>query len=339
MKSLKKILIIGGRGGTNVGQSFELAAKQLKYHAILADSKLASSDSKIINALSWRFYQKKPPKFISYNKSLISLCERFRPDICLSTGMAPVSAQTLKKIKNFGVICVNFSTDDPWNPSRLSNWHNRALLENNIIFTPRINNINDFISLGCADVRYLPFCYDSNIFSNTDLSKESKTIDVLFVGGADPGRVLFIEKLINQGISVKLIGAYWDRYKSTANFSLGHLPPNDVIEHTKSAKINLCLVRRSNRDGHVMRSFEIAALGGCMLAEYTPEHEGIFGQDNINVQFFNTSSEAVTKIKFLLSNPLERERLSKSVRNKICSGGNTYIERLESIINASNYYL
>ncbi len=39
-----------------------------------------------------------------------------------------------------------------------------------------------------------------------------------------------------------------------------------------AARVCLCLVRRANRDGHVMRSFEAAVIGGCILAQDTADH-------------------------------------------------------------------
>jgi hypothetical protein len=81
-----------------------------------------------------------------------------------------------------------------------------------------------------------------------------------------------MREFMPHGSPVLLAGAYWDRYPAFRAYALG-------IKRalTAAAKVNLCLVRRANRDGHVMRSFEIAAIGGCMLAQDTDEHRDIFG--------------------------------------------------------------
>jgi hypothetical protein len=47
-----------------------------------------------------------------------------------------------------------------------------------------------------------------------------------------------------------------------------------------------CPVRRASRDGHIMRSFEIAAVGGCMLAQDIDEHREIFGSEGEAVVYF-----------------------------------------------------
>ena len=136
------------------------------------------------------------------------------------------------------------------------------------------------------------------------------------------------------GPPVALVGGYWDRFSATRQHALGHKPPETVRDWT-AAKVNLCLVRRANRDGHVMRSFEIAAVGGCMLAEDTDEHREIFGPDGEAVLYFRTPEEAGARARALVANPTERARLSASIRTRIVAGRHTYRERLASMLDAT----
>ena len=137
------------------------------------------------------------------------------------------------------------------------------------------------------------------------------------------------------GPPVALVGGYWDRFSATRPYALGHKSPETLCDWTAAAKVNLCLVRRANRDGHVMRSFEIAAVGGCMLAEDTDEHREIFGPDGATVLYFRSPAEAVAKARVLIANPTERARLSASIRTRIVAGRHTYRERLASMLDAT----
>jgi spore maturation protein CgeB len=110
--------------------------------------------------------------------------------------------------------------------------------------------------------------------------------------------------------------------------ALGLKSPEAVRKLTAAAKVNLCLVRRANRDGHVMRSFEIAAVGGCMLAEDTEEHRAIFGADGEAVRYFRTPKEAAIRARLLIADSSERKRLACSVRTRIVGGAHTYRDRL-----------
>jgi spore maturation protein CgeB len=104
----------------------------------------------------------------------------------------------------------------------------------------------------------------------------------------------------------------------------------------QEAKISLCLVRRANRDGHVMRTFEAAVSGACMLVEYTDEHREIFGHDGDCVLFFKNFSDLVARAKWLINHPEERIRLRKAVFNKIHRDGcNSYFHRLKYILKNS----
>ena len=140
---------------------------------------------------------------------------------------------------------------------------------------------------------------------------------------------------LRTGPPIALVGGYWSRYTATKPFALGLKDPNELYTLTASAKVNLCLVRRANRDGHVMRSFEIAAIGGCMLAEDTSEHREIFGNDEECVYYFRTPAEAAARARMLLDNADERQRLGRAMRTRILSERHTYTDRLKSMLDVA----
>ena len=99
--------------------------------------------------------------------------------------------------------------------------------------------------------------------------------------------------------------------------------------------MNLCRVRRANRDGHVMRSFEIPAVGGFMVAEDTAEHREIFGAEGERVCYFRTPAEAVERTRWAMSHPEERARMAASARALVIGGAHTYRDRLERMLEAA----
>jgi len=238
-------------------------------------------------------------------------------------------------LRAMGIVCVNYSTDDPWNPALRASWHLRVLPQYDAILTTRRANIGSFADIGCGEVHYLPFGYDEWLFFRRVRALDRPAPDVLFVGGADRDRVSFMTDFLNTGPRVALVGAYWERFPAMRPYALGLQPPEVLCALTAEAKVNLCLVRRANRDGHVMRSFEIAALGGCMLAEDTVEHREIFGPDGEAVVYFSTPRAAAERARSLLADPVERARLSAVVRARISRGAHTYRDRLVSIIETA----
>jgi spore maturation protein CgeB len=141
--------------------------------------------------------------------------------------------------------------------------------------------------------------------------------------------------LIQAGFDVALYGGYWERYPSTAPFARGYADLPTLRKAIGAAKVALCLVRRANRDGHCMRSFEVPAIGACMLTEDTVEHREIFGEDGRAVVYFHTRDEMVDKLRWLLAHDEERRRLADAARLLITAGGNTYRDRVEAMLKTT----
>jgi spore maturation protein CgeB len=113
----------------------------------------------------------------------------------------------------------------------------------------------------------------------------------------------------------------------------GHATAEDFPSIVTNAAVNLCLVRRANRDGHSMRTFELAAMGGCMAVEDTPEHRDLFGPDDHLVRYFSSDSSLIPVLQHLLQNPSDRQRLATAVRAQFFDqSGHRYSDRLQSMI-------
>jgi spore maturation protein CgeB len=96
--------------------------------------------------------------------------------------------------------------------------------------------------------------------------------------------------------------------------------------------VSLILVRRANRDGSAMRSFEIPACGACCVVEDTEEHREMFGPYGEAVLYFRTSAELVSRVSEAFSDPELRQRLRRNVHKAITARPNTYADRLKTIM-------
>ena len=327
------LAIVGNAGGTNVGESLRRAAISAGYPVLFFDAREARGGSRVLRAFTWRFADRKPPLLERVAAKVVSVCAKARPQLLIATGAAPLTQEALRKLRALGVICINYSTDDPWNPAQIASWHLRALPAYDIVFTPRRANIADLNRLGCASVHFLPFAYDHTLFTPAEVTAGTPEYDVLFVGGADRERLAFMQVFMRAGLEPALVGDYWERYRATRPYALGHKPPPVLRDLTAAAKVNLCIVRRANRDGHVMRSFEIAAIGGCMLVEDTEEHRAILGDDGESVYYFRTPEQAAAIARLLIDRPDERARLAASVRDRMSRRAHTYRDRLRTMLD------
>jgi spore maturation protein CgeB len=187
-------------------------------------------------------------------------------------------------------------------------------------------------------VRYLPFAYAPGLHfcERPDNSEEAARFcaDVVFAGGADADRVPLVNRLIRERFDVALYGGYWNRFPATRPCARGRAAPSTLRKAIGGSKVALCLVRRANRDGNAMRTFEVAAMGACMLAEYTEEHREILGEDGDAVVYFRTPDEMVDRLRWLVSHDYERRRLGAAVHTRITSRPNTYRDRLKTMMDA-----
>ena len=59
-----------------------------------------------------------------------------------------------------------------------------------------------------------------------------------------------------------------------------------------------------------MRTFEIAAIGGFMIAEDTEEHRELFGDEGECVLYFSDAREAAEKSLWAMRHSNERQRMA-----------------------------
>ena len=138
--------------------------------------------------------------------------------------------------------------------------------------------------------------------------------------------------MIDTGLDVALFGGYWNRHSKTRAHWRGIADQDTIRAASAATRVCLCLVRRANRDGHVMRSFEAAAIGGCILAEDTADHRQLFGPENQAVRYFRTVLQLVQQAKILVADAEARLRLSAQLPERLTAGRNTYADRLAAML-------
>jgi spore maturation protein CgeB len=330
----KRLLLVCNTSPEHLGGYLYHAARSMGIETEVHDVRLAVEGPRWAVAAAWRF-DRRPLRLRGYGKSLLARCAGFRPQLVLCVGIAPVSREVLLGIQKMDIPVFDYLTDDPWNPGRMASWFLGALRHYDHVFSPRQANLDDLKRHGCAAVSYLPFAYYEEIHLGScgepDIAAKERP-DIVFVGGGDSDRVPYMTALIEAQFNVRLYGGYWERFPETQRNACGLIDPREARRVTAGANIALCLVRRANRDGHVMRSFEIPAMGGCLLAESTAEHRDLFGEEGQAVLYFEDIPELVQKARWLLDHPEERQRLRAAAHRLITSGGHTYRDRLRSML-------
>ena len=324
-------MLVGEKGIEHVGAQLKRAADSLGIRAELIDCTGAFSKQKIIQSFAWRFF-KRPLHAAKFSQSLVRQALRDESTV-LTTGISPVNAKAISLLKKNGVKCINFSTDDPWNINYKSRWYFEALKEYSFIFSTRKSNLKQFAELG-NKAAYLPFGYDPNLYFPDDGNRTAEMgrlekRELFFAGACDRDRAELIGKVQETDIGLSLWGGFWDKY-GISNYGL--LDPHETRKKAAASMVSLLLVRRANRDGSAMRSFEIPACGACCVAEDTDEHREMFGPDGEAVLYFRTPEELVRRVREAFANPELRKRLRRNAHQAITGRPNTYVDRLKTML-------
>jgi spore maturation protein CgeB len=321
-----------------MGNYLAAAAETLRLDYQIMDIGEAEARNRIVQSYYWRVHDKRPAKLRKFAMRVLNTCALTRPDLVLTTGgRVPLERLHIENLRELGIRVVNYSTDDPWNPVLRAPWFISAVPSYDVIFTPRRANIDDFRRCPVRAIHYMPFGYDPAVHrpwpENTASGAPS---DVLFVGGCDAERLPLVRSLIEAGLNLALFGQYWGRHRETRRFWRGVADQDTIRAASATAGICLCLVRRANRDGHVMRSLEAAAIGGCILAEDTPDHREIFGREDEAARYFKNTPDMVKQAKALAADHSLRRRLALGLARRIRSRSDTYADRLMGMLRLSN---
>lgn len=317
-----------------MGGQLRKAAEKLGIEHRFFDAREAFHESCLIQKLMWRI-GRRPIGLGRFSRALVQAVQKEKPWLLLTTGSAPVNEACLRKIGKAGARKVNYSTDDPWNPAHRAGWFLQALSGYDCVFSTREANLGEFSAMG-VKATYLPFGYDPDLYfpdggglmPDVGKSEEAK---VFLAGGGDEDRYPLVKALQRAGIGLSLWGGYWEKAGLKSG---GFLDAAGIRRETAKCMVSLVLVRRANRDGSAMRSFEIPACGACCVVEDTEEHRKMFGSDGEAVLYFKTPEELVQRVREAFGNPELRVKLRRNAHRAVTERPNTYVDRLRSILEA-----
>lgn len=335
-----RVLLVGNGEFYHVGAFFKGGVESLGHDFVFVDEQdyFPDRQNSLAHKIAYRLLGRRPLSYWSFNRGVLASCKRFQPDIVLIVKGAFVSPAMLKQVKKeTNAFLVNYATDDPFN-TRVSTADIRASIPHYDLYVCTKRQIMEDVRLaGCVNVEFVPFGYEPTLhFPEKPVTDEEKarfSSDVMFAGGGDEDRFPILRALTNiPDLRLHLYGGYWDKDPKLRPFHRGFALGRDYRLALGGAKIDLCLVRRANRDGHVMRTFEVPACGGFMLAERTAEHKEFF-EEGREAVFFGSTEELLDKVVYLLKNDEERQRIAEAGHQKVVAGKHTYRDVMEAILS------
>ncbi len=331
---MTRLLLIAQFSPTDVGTHLLNAAGEVGYEVSCVDSRRGFGEGRTYRRLARRLLGDWPQHAPGFNLELKEQLSSGGVDCLLSTGKAPVLAGTIRFANDLGVRTVNYTTDDPFNRSVGTWWYRRALEEYSVIATPRSATIPELETRFGGRVLDVPFAYSPSVhYPVGDLDGSWNLGDVLFVGYGDSDRIPFFVALQRAGMRPLLFGGGWQKSPELRGYHGGYAGLEEQRRLYSEIPVSVCLVRRVNRDEHVMRTFEAAAMGACLVMEDTSEHRRLFGRDGECVLYFDSIGSMVDACQRLLADEGLRARLRVEATRRICAGGHSYADRLSTMLS------
>ena len=276
-------------------------------------------------------------------KDIIHLAKLEQPDVIFIYRGTHIFASTLDKLKKtIKTKIIVYNNDDPFSKKQPSYyWRHfiQSLKFCDLALAYRHHNMKDFTQNGAVKVGLLRswFIPEKDFPVAKDLIEDQFIHDVVFIGHYEnDGRDKLFEYLLDNGIRLKIYGPEWNKHINQftklqsllPTHSLSGLDYNKVIS---GSKITICILSKLNRDTYTRRCFEIPAIKGFMLAEYTEDLASLFIEDS-QVAFFRNKEELLNKIKFFLKNETERQTIAENGFKAVYAGKHDNTSRAQEVI-------
>lgn len=250
-----------------------------------------------------------------------------------------IRPRTLQAIRNAQPQCriVGFSPDDMMNPSNQSAKFLRGLPAYHVYITTKSYNVAELQQLGCPRAVFMPNGYDPHTHRPMPVTPHERAAlggPVGFVGQWEPDRAASLRTLARAGIPVRIWGYTWERMTDVpADVRLENRPVwgDDYARAICAFDVNLCFLRKCNRDLQTTRTVEIPACGGFMLAERTDEHLEMF-EEGKEAEFFSSAEELLAKTRYYLRYPEQRQRIARAGYERCQRSGYSYPDRLHRVL-------
>jgi hypothetical protein len=226
------------------------------------------------------------------------------------------------------------------NPRNQTVYYLNSLKFYTLILTTKSYNVSELLSLGAKHVKFVSNCYDHKLHKKLVLSKadlESYYSPVGFIGAFEEDRYLHILSLAKNGIPVKVFGKSWAKYSNIHTNLI--VDPNDYYHYDyvkilNAIDINLCFLRKQNRDLQTQRSVEIPACSKLMIAERTSEHLNLF-EENKEAVFFENGNykELYQKVYYFLKNKSLAIAIGENAYKRCLSSSYSYKSQINNILN------
>lgn len=263
--------------------------------------------------------------------------EQSKPDLVLCLAQAPMSTQTLKRLRQDGVPTAMWFVED----YRLfTYWRTFAPHYDFFFVIQKEPFLSELAAAGVENACYLPLAAlpDFHKPSVPDSAEQQRFgSDLSFLGAGYPNRRVAFRRLLP--FDFKIWGTEWDGdplLKERVQMQGARISSEDAVKIYNSSKINLNLhssvqVKDLVTGGDFVnpRTFELAACGAFQLVDKRSLMAELFAEDDLAT--FASLDELVEKIQYFLDHPAERQAYTLRARERVLAE-HSYEKRMQSLL-------
>lgn len=339
---VKRVLIVGPFGHGQLPLSLANALEDLGAETIRFDSDRSYMSAcpgashrvirRMLRPLLWRHV----------NRETVAIVKQHRPDLVLMVKAAFLEPETVRHIRTaMGVPIVNYYPDHPYCGVPLDPLQTSAQRRNLIDVLREYTHVWVWERSLVARLRgdrvaagYLPFGVDWDCAASARRVVPTRPDrDVVFVGRHTTKRQTHVAAVRRYRVSVW--GNRWRRAHRT--FSGRHVIHSTPVFGRQAAEIyaaaatSLNVLDDLNMPGHNMRTFEIPASGGLMLATFTSEQAEFFPEGEAAMYYRDPN-----ELEEHIDRALRDRAWSARIRTKALAiaAEHTYAARMKTMLGA-----
>ena len=278
------------------------------------------------------------------NREALQVAQLVRPDLIFAVKCSFFHPETIRQIrKSTGVPFVNHYPDHPylgvrWRPREASALRRdliEVLRQYSIVFMWE-RSLMERLERDRVEARFLAFAADPELYQprpgdeGLSCAACNGSHDVAFVATFSRARCAEVAAIRRR--SVAIWGNNWPRQWQGLSGQHRVHPPvwgRAVSDVYARAPVSLNVLNAENLGGPNMRTFEIPASGGVMLARYSPEQHEFFPEGEA-AMYYRSPQEIDDKIDLLLRDRDLRRRLRRNALR--LAAEQTYDVRAASVL-------
>jgi spore maturation protein CgeB len=256
----------------------------------------------------------------------------FKPDVIWVVKGMEIFSSSIQWAKDKKFTLVNYNPDNPFIFSG-SGSGNKNITDSIPLYDMHFayslttkKRIDDEYHIATS---FLPFGFDLSQTIFDSCNSQSEILKTCFLGNPDKQRGEFLTSLAERGITIDVYGNNWKKFVGHPNILA--FPPiiygPELWRILRVYRVQLNLMRIHNMDSHNMRSFEVPAIGGIMLAPDTKEHRMFFEMEKEMFLFSDIDSCAEQINKIMTLSKIESRLVRENARRRSMSDGYSYKHR------------